>query len=611
MKGNILIVDDIPENLKVLSTMLAKQGYKIRPAINGKIALQLVRFIPPDLILLDIMMPEMDGYEVCGHLKADEKTRNIPVIFISALSETFDKVKAFSAGGVDYVTKPFQSAEVLARIETHLSLQNLQKSLEKKNKLLEQEIVVRKRAEETAQAANRAKSTFLSNTSHELRTPLNGILGYAQILRREHNLTTTQIDGLNIIYKSGHHLLTLINDILDLARIEAGKLALYPAPTNLPNFLDGVVGMMQMAAQQKALQFIFDVPKDLPIAVETDEKRFRQVLLNLLGNAVKFTDKGSITLRVLCVDKKWDSIRFEVQDTGVGMTPEQAKKIFQPFEQVGDEKKQREGTGLGLSITHQLVNLMGGDLKVSSVPGKGSTFWFEIHLPVLEESNLEQQTMKNKQVMGYQGERRKILIVDDKLENRQMLLDLLKPLGFDITLASNGKEGVEQALAIHPNLILMDLVMPVMNGFEAVRAIQKSHAINNVPIIAVSASVFESDLKKSQIVGCQEFLSKPVESNKLFAMMEKYIGVKWLYETAKSITKPMETSTGELIPPPLSELEILYELTMFGNLERIQEKAQQLEDMGEKYVPFAYKLREHAKNFEDEPILALLESFMK
>jgi len=611
LKGNILIVDDIPENLKVLSTMLAKQGYKIRPAINGKIALQLVRFIPPDLILLDIMMPEMDGYEVCGHLKADEKTRNIPVIFISALSETFDKVKAFSAGGVDYVTKPFQSAEVLARIETHLNLQNLQKSLEKKNKLLEQEIVVRKRAEETAQAANRAKSAFLSNTSHELRTPLNGILGYAQILRREHNLTTTQIDGLNIIYKSGHHLLTLINDILDLARIEAGKLALYPAPTNLPNFLDGVVGMMQMAAQQKALQFIFDVPKDLPIAVETDEKRFRQVLLNLLGNAVKFTDKGSITLRVLCVDKKWDSIRFEVQDTGVGMTPEQAKKIFQPFEQVGDEKKQREGTGLGLSITHQLVNLMGGDLKVSSVPGKGSTFWFEIHLPVLEESNLEQQTMKNKQVMGYQGERRKILIVDDKLENRQMLLDLLKPLGFDITLASNGKEGVEQALAIHPNLILMDLVMPVMNGFEAVRAIQKSHAINNVPIIAVSASVFESDLKKSQIVGCQEFLSKPVESNKLFAMMEKYIGVKWLYETAKSITKPMETSTGELIPPPLSELEILYELTMFGNLERIQEKAQQLEDMGAKYVPFAYKLREHAKKFEDEPILALLESFMK
>jgi CheY-like chemotaxis protein len=500
---------------------------------------------------------------------------------------------------------------VLARIETHLSLQNLQRNLEKKNKLLEQEIVVRKRAEETAQAANRAKSTFLSNMSHELRKPLNGILGYAQILQRERNLTSTQIDGLNIIQKSGHHLLTLINDILDLAKIEAGKLALYPTAINLPHFLDGVVSIMQMVAQQKALQLIFDVPKYLPVAVEADEKRFRQVLLNLLGNAVKFTDKGSITLRVLCVDKKWGSIRFEVQDTGVGMTPEQAQKIFRPFEQVGDEKKQREGTGLGLSITHQLVNLMGGDLKVSSVLGKGSTFSFEIHLPVLEESNLEQQTVENKQITGYYGERRKILIVDDKVENRQVLLDLLKPLGFDISLATNGKEGVEQALAIHPNLILMDLVMPVMNGFEAVRAIEKNHVINNVPIIAVSASVFESDLKKSQIVGCQEFLSKPVDSNKLFTMMEKYMGIKWFYETAVSITKPMETSTSEIIPPPLSELEILYELTMFGNLERIQEKAKQLENMDEKYTPFAYKLREHAKNFEDEPILALLESFMK
>jgi signal transduction histidine kinase len=611
LKGNILIVDDTPENLKVLSAMLAKQGYKIRPAINGKIALQLARLIPPDLILLDIMMPEMDGYEVCRHLKADEKTRNIPIIFLSALSETFDKVKAFSAGGVDYVTKPFHTAEVLARIETHSSLRDLQKRLEEKNKLLEQEIVVRKGAEEAAQAANRAKSTFLSNMSHELRTPLNGILGYAQILQRERNLTSTQIDGLNIIQKSGHHLLTLINDILDLAKIEAGKLALYPTAINLPNFLDGVVSIMQMVAQQKALQFIFDVPKDLPVAVEADEKRFRQVLLNLLGNAVKFTDKGSITLRVLCVDKKWGSIRFEVQDTGVGMTPEQAQKIFQPFEQVGDEKKQREGTGLGLSITYQLVTLMGGDLKVSSVPGKGSTFWFEIHLPVLEEANLAQETVENKQVTGYQGERHKILIVDDQVENRQVLLDLLKPLGFDITLASNGKEGVEQALAIHPNLILMDLVMPVMNGFEAVRAIRKIHAINNLPIIAVSASIFERDQRKSQNIGCQGFLSKPVESNKLFAMMEKYMGVKWFYETVIPITKPLETPMGELIPPPLSELEILYELTMFGNLERIQEKSLQLENMDAKYVQFAYKLREHAKNFEDEPILALLESFMK
>ncbi|MDM8515416.1 two-component regulator propeller domain-containing protein [Desulfobacterales bacterium HSG16] len=467
-----------------------------------------------------------------------------------------------------------------------------------------------KMAKETAEAANKAKSTFLANMSHELRTPLNGILGYAQILKRSQGMTTTWIDGLNVIYKSGQHLLTLINDALDLAKIEAGKLEIWPAPVNLLELLDGVNEIMKMSAQQKDIDFIFDAPNNLPSAVVVDEKRLRQVLLNLLGNAVKFTDEGCVTFSVNTVG----NFQFSIKDTGVGMTPEQLSKIFEPFEQVGDEKKRAEGTGLGLSITYQLVSLMGGKLQAESKPGIGSTFRFEIALPLSEETNLDLQTQEARQIVGYQGKRLTVLVVDDTEENRHVLLDLLHPLGFDIILAVNGKECVEHAEAIKPDLILMDLVMPVMNGFDAVKKIRKLTEIKDVPIIAVSASVFDKDRRKSQIVGCQEFLSKPLELDRLFAMMKKYMGIEWIYIEKKAaalkIVQTLAVSDDDIIPPPPAELEILYELTMFGDLGHVQEKARQLEDMDAEYAPFAQKLDSYARKFEDEPILELLTRFM-
>jgi signal transduction histidine kinase/DNA-binding NarL/FixJ family response regulator len=517
--------------------------------------------------------------------------------------------------------------------------------------------------------------------SHELRTPLNAILGYAQILQRR-PLEADVIDALKTIQQSGEHLLTLINDILTISKIETGRLELHPAQIHLPNFLEHIVGIIRGRAEAKGLTFTFDTSPispegglkgGLPTWVRADETRLRQVLLNLLDNAVKFTETGQVTLRVAGRQQQSEQgsqgaeeqggdfspaprppgppahpsrlpsiiyrLRFEVEDTGPGISPNHLKRIFQPFEQAEDVTRWTQGAGLGLPISRQLVELMGGELHVESPPsvlpsvaacgdrrkevkgGPGSLFWFEVALPVTEVV-VEAVPPPERVITGYRGTRRTVLVADDVPSNRAVLVDLLEPLGFDVVEAADGRQAIHLAQELRPDLILMDRWMPVLDGFEAARQIRQNPELAGVTIVAISASVSKEDQEQSREAGIDAFLPKPVHWPELAALLEEHLGLEWEYQ------KPESTGAGEpgrefpsappppltpapLVPPPEEELAILYELALRGDMRGIREQAAHVETLGEQYAPFARKLRELARGFEEREILALIKEYVE
>ncbi len=493
-------------------------------------------------------------------------------------------------------------------------------------------------AKQAAEAANIAKSEFLANMSHELRTPLNAILGFTQVVSRDAGLSTENQHHLGIISRSGEHLLDLINDILQMSKIEAGRITLNINSFDLYRLLNDIKAMLQLRTKSKGLRLIIDCAPEVPQYIQTDERKLCEVLINLLGNAIKFTEKGSVTLRVrggLANGDDWKRgvreinnystnlaassslIIFEVEDTGLGIAPEEKSKLFTAFGQTETGRNSQEGTGLGLAISQKFVQLMGGEIAVSSTLGKGTIFAFNIQAAT--SSALEIKTpQETRKVIGLAPNQRdyRILIVEDNQDNRLLLVKLLTAAGFGVREAKNGQEAVELWASYCPDLILMDMRMPVMNGYEATKEIKKHLQGQATTVIALTASALEEERVVIISAGCDDFMRKPFQEEVLWEKIAQYLGVQYLYEEG---TKSGAKRTQEL---SINSHSLEFHLSQMPRewVEKLHQAAlkcldhliiELVKEIPETHAPLANTLEDWAINFIFDQIIDLIQQTHK
>ena len=562
---NLLIVDDNKNNLFTLNTLISEhiEHTTIIEATSGLMALEVLLQTPIDLIILDVQMPEMDGFETAELIRSRKKTKSVPIVFLTAAykSEEF-RQKGLATGAADYLTKPIDAQQLINRINVYLrfiaqerlhneeleqkvhlrtlELQKANEELEQARNELEQRVVDRtqalslanhelqaakeaaEQAQRCAEKANLAKSQFLANMSHELRTPLNAVIGYSEMLQEdaEDFGVTEMIPDLLKIRAAGRHLLGLINNVLDLSKIESGKMELSPELFSVEDLIKEVEDTVRPLVSKQRNTLRVSIKRSLG-NMYTDPTRVRQVLFNLLSNAAKFTEEGHICLfanRVYRQDREWFS--FAVMDDGIGMTDEQQAQVFNPFTQAElATTRKYGGTGLGLTITKQFVEMMKGHIYLQSEFGQGSIF--TVHLPTYlggsgqthEKAIFDEQTV----LKGNKGSI--VLVVDDNEINRELLQTYLEEFGHAVATAHSGEEGLKLAHKIRPDAIILDIMMPDMDGWQMLSELKKEEAFANTPIVMTSIA---ENLVEGNVIGAVDYLTKPIDPTQLEDILEKY-----------------------------------------------------------------------------------------
>ena len=606
--AKILLVDDQPANLDVLCELLEAEGYMISMAPNGRIALRIAGQTVPDLILLDVMMPEMDGYEVCRRLRQEEATREIPVIFVTARDLTEGVVAGFQAGGVDYIAKPFRDAEVLVRVRTHLRLSRMAQALASqneeladKNRALEEEIAQRKKLKGqlsmiSEQEAQRwglegfvGRSATIQRIFRDIRllqesaatsVPMNAILGYAQILQRSRDLSPAHQHAVETIETSGDHLLKLINEVFDISKIEAGRMELNPVDFDLNALLASLGRMFEYRCRQKGLGWRLEGVGSDPLRVRGDQVKLEQVLINLTNNAVKFTENGEVVLKL--IGEGENRYCFEVADTGIGISPEDQAKLFEPFQQ-GAARPHGEGTGLGLAIAQKSVSLMGGELTVESTVGKGSRFAFAILLPPAREAAAGETPSKWSQVSRLAtGQRVKALIADDVRENREILASMLGDIGCQVEVAEDGQQALERMDAFAPDIVLIDIRMPVMDGLEVIRRLRRQGMLERLKVVAISASVLNHERQAFMEEGFADFMAKPFRFERLCECLATHLQVEFEYGVTGEVEQEEEeVSKWDEVVLPGDLLARLRRAAALYSVTELESYFQELEQLGE------------------------------
>jgi len=539
----ILLVDDKPANLFALEKMLGKLELDLFKAQSGNEALELTLSHDFALILLDVQMPGMNGYEVAQVLHSAERTRQIPIIFVTAIDrENRFELKGYETGAVDFIFKPLNDQILISKVKVFLALYQAKDELIRKNEQLEASVAAAEDMARVASAANLVKNQLLAGISHETRTPMNGILGFIELLAEE-ELTEEQRESVILIRSCANDLLRVINDVLDFSRIEVGKLGTDMVNCSLEELLQSVVAATKTKADMKGIEFsIIAQDQDLPNRIHMDPGRVGQCLIHLLNNAIQFTEQGHVLLRI-CMRQVNNQhfLSFVVKDTGIGMSAEQQQSVFEPFAQAsGSAARKCGGNGLGLTITKQLAELLGGALSVTSEPGQGSEFTLTLPVGVeagqhqrLNVASLMAAPLEDSDALMQTRFKGQVLLVEDVPTNQKLAQRLLEKLGLTVQLAKNGQEAVTAAQAESFDLILMDMQMPIMNGYEATRKIREEEAktknqdpnIKGVPIVALTAHALKHDRQKCLDAGCDQYLSKPIDHGQLAQVLCTYTSV--------------------------------------------------------------------------------------